>query len=96
VKLHAPVRDALASHEERTQPTSAIAPASASYPPTMVFDAALIATAEAALAQHIGPVARAVVRRATATARSEPELWNLLANQIDDVNDRKAFLRKVL
>jgi serine/threonine-protein kinase len=95
VKTHAPAQDPVAAYEERTQPTYTNTPASVSYPPPVVFETSLLARAEAELAQHIGAVAKAIVRRAAATARSEPELANLLANEIDNVNTRKAFLRKV-
>jgi serine/threonine protein kinase len=96
VQVHAPAQDPVASYEERTQPTHTNAAASVSFPPPAVFDAALLARAETELARHVGAVAKAIVRRAAAKARSEPELCKLLANEIDDVDQRKGFLRKVL
>ncbi len=60
------------------------------------LDPALLEKAEAELAQHIGAVAKAVVRRAAAKARSETELFALLAEQIDDPVGRKAFIRKAM
>ena len=60
------------------------------------FDPALLERAEAELAQHIGAVAKAVVRRAAGQARSETELFALLAEQIDDPVGRKAFVRKAM
>ncbi len=60
------------------------------------FDPAILEKAEAALAKHIGAVARVVVRRAAARARDESELYQLLAEQIEDKDERKAFVRKAL
>jgi serine/threonine protein kinase len=60
------------------------------------FDAATLAAAEAALATYLGAVARVLVRRAAAKARDETELFRLLSEQIDDQDQRKAFVRKVL
>ena len=68
------------------------------YPPASrpVFDAGTLARAESELAQYIGAVARAVVRRAANKAHSEQELFSLLAQEIDDPVGRKAFLRKAM
>ena len=60
------------------------------------FDPAILEKAEAALAKHLGAVARVVVRRAAAKARDESELYRLLAEQIEDKDERKAFVRKAL
>lgn len=60
------------------------------------FDAALLARAEAALAQHIGAIAKVVVKRAAARARDESELYLLIADEITDRDERKAFIRKAI
>jgi serine/threonine protein kinase len=60
------------------------------------FDAATLARAEAELAKYIGAVARVVVRRAAAKARDEAELYLLLADQIEDKNEKKSFVRKAM
>jgi hypothetical protein len=60
------------------------------------FDAAMLAKAEAELAKYIGAVARVVVRRAAAKARDEAELYLLLADQIEDKEQKKAFVRKAM
>ncbi len=60
------------------------------------FDAATLTAAEAALAKYIGAVARVVVRRAAGKARDESELYLLLADQIEDKEERKAFVRRAL
>ena len=57
------------------------------------FGPATLAKAEAALAKYIGAVARVVVRRAAANARDETEFYLLLAEQIEDKNERKAFVK---
>jgi serine/threonine protein kinase len=57
------------------------------------FDPATLAKAEAALAKYIGAVARVVVKRAAAGARDETEFYLLLAEQIEDKNERKAFVK---
>ena len=56
----------------------------------------MLAKAEAELAQYIGAVARVVVRRAAAKARDEAELYLLLADQIEDKEQKKAFVRKAM
>lgn len=60
------------------------------------FDAVTLAKAEAALAKYIGAVARVVVRRAAGKARDASELYLLLAEQIEDKDERNAFVRKTL
>ena len=52
--------------------------------------------AEADLAQYIGAVARVVVKRAAAKARDLPELYLLLADEIEDPQEKKKFVRKAI
>ncbi len=52
--------------------------------------------AETSLAQYIGAIAKLVVKRAAAKARDEAELYLLIADEIKDVNERKAFVRKAV
>lgn len=47
-----------------------------------------------ALAQFVGPIARVLVRRATADASSVEALWVGLSNHIDSPAERSAFLRQ--
>ena len=61
-----------------------------------IEDAQTLAQAEAALAQYIGAVARVVVRRAAAKARDAAELYLLIAEEIEDKNERKTFMRKAI
>src|SRR5262249_51637479 len=52
--------------------------------------------AERALAQYIGAIAKVVVKRAAGTARDEAELYLLIADEIKDPAERKAFVRKAV
>jgi serine/threonine-protein kinase len=47
-----------------------------------------------ALAHYIGPIARVLVRRATADAMSVEALWLSLSNHIESPAERNAFLRR--
>jgi serine/threonine protein kinase len=60
------------------------------------IDPQTLAKAEAALARHIGAVAKIVVRRAAAKARDAGELYLLIAEEIEDQSERKAFVRKAI
>ncbi|MBW8885988.1 MAG: hypothetical protein JF612_14710, partial [Planctomycetia bacterium] len=65
-------------------------------PVSQRFTPAELAKAEADLAQYIGAVARVVVRRAAAKARDVSALYLLLAEQIEDKHDKKAFVRRAI
>lgn len=60
------------------------------------FAAETLRQAETSLAQYIGAIAKLVVRQAAAKARDEAELYLLIADEIKDVNQRKAFVRKAI
>lgn len=60
------------------------------------FTAEKLQHAESALAQHIGAIAKVVVRRAAAKARDESELYLLIADEIKDPVERKSFIRKAI
>jgi len=60
------------------------------------IDTQTLTQAEAALAQYIGAVAKVVVRRAAAKARDAGELYLLIAEEIEDKNERKTFMRKAI
>jgi hypothetical protein len=78
-------------------PTRATAVRQQSGPPTpSKIDPQTLAKAEAALAKHIGAVAKVVVRRAAAKARDAGELYLLIAEEIEDVAERKMFMRKAI
>ncbi|MBC7731789.1 MAG: serine/threonine protein kinase [Bacteriovorax sp.] len=57
-----------------------------------VFDAALLARCEKQLAQHVGPLARVLIKRAANDSGNVAELMHKLAEQIDSEPERKAFL----
>jgi serine/threonine protein kinase len=76
-------------------PTLARATQSAPQAPSSI-DAQTLAKAEAALAKYIGAVAKIVVRRAAAKARDPGELYLLIAEEIEDKNERKAFIRRAI
>jgi len=65
-------------------------------PTTSNIDAQTLAKAEAALAKYIGAVAKVVVKRAAAKARDPGELYLLIAEEIEDRDERKAFVRKAI
>ena len=60
------------------------------------FPVEVIERAERRLAEHIGALARVVVKRAAMKARDEAELYLLLADEIQNKEDKKAFVRKAL
>ncbi len=60
--------------------------------PPPVFEAEPLAAAEAALAAAIGPLAKTLVRRESARARSLEDLYNRLAGYIDNEAAKARFL----
>lgn len=60
------------------------------------FTAETLQKAETALAQHIGAIAKVVVKRAAAKARDEAELYLLISDEIKDAAEKKAFIRKAI
>jgi serine/threonine protein kinase len=60
------------------------------------FPADTLDRAERRLAEHIGALARVVVKRAALKARTESELYLLLADEISDKDEKKAFIRKAI
>ena len=68
-------------------------PSSRPVTPLPAWDPAVLERARQALAIHLGPMARVLVARAASRARTEDELYELLAASIDSPKDREAFLR---
>jgi serine/threonine protein kinase len=64
--------------------------------PATLIDPETLARAEAALAKYIGAVAKVVVKRAATKARDPGELYLLIADEIEDKNERKAFIRRAI
>ncbi len=95
VKKFAAVDKSTATGEPGRPSQSRLAPTQAITALTR-FDADTLAKAETALAKYIGAIAKVVVKRAAAKARDEAELYLLLADQIEDKDERKAFVRKAM
>lgn len=57
------------------------------------FDSLVLETARKNLAGFIGPMAKVIVGRAAAHARSVEELYQALATEISSPQDRERFLR---
>jgi serine/threonine protein kinase len=72
-----------------TQPKSATAPSV-----SVKFSADALKRAETELARHIGAIAGVVVKRVAVKARNEAELYLMLADEIEDAAEKKAFVRK--
>jgi len=79
-----------------SRPLAAPRAPSAAAPPEPRFSAAQLEKAEGDLAQHLGAIARVVVKRAAAKARDLPELYLLLADEIEDPHEKKRFIRKAI
>jgi serine/threonine protein kinase len=60
------------------------------------FPAEVLDRAERRLADYLGSVSRVLVKRAAMKARDEPELYLLLADEIADKEERKAFIRRAV
>jgi serine/threonine protein kinase len=60
------------------------------------FTAEVLERAERRLAQYLGPVAKVLVRRAALKARDESELYLLLADEIENAAEKKAFIRRAI
>jgi len=58
------------------------------------FDDAFLAAVETELAKHLGPLAKVLVRKMAGRARDKAELFLLLADNIQDPSQRKAFVRR--
>ncbi len=61
---------------------------------TAVFPPAEVERLQQALAVHVGPLARLLVKRAMPGAPDLPALWQAVSAHIDDPSARAAFLRK--
>jgi serine/threonine protein kinase len=75
-------------------PTTGAPPVSGTPVQAGVFDDAFLAAVEAELAKHLGPLARVLVRKMAGRARDKAELFLLLADNIQDPAQRKAFVRR--
>ena len=69
---------------------------SQSHPASARFSPTTLARAEERLSQYLGPVAKLVVRQAAAKARDESELYLLVADEIENPAEKKAFIRRAI
>jgi serine/threonine protein kinase len=60
------------------------------------FSPEVLERAERRLADYIGGVARVLVKRAAIKARTEAELYLILADEIENKEEKKAFIRKAV
>lgn len=60
--------------------------------PPFAFDAQTLARAEKQLAQHVGPLAKVLIKRAANDSGNVSELYRKLAEHIDSEPQRKSFL----
>jgi serine/threonine protein kinase len=79
-----------------SQPRAASEASTPSQPASNRFSSATLAQAEAQLAKILGPIARMVVKLAAARARDESELYLLVADEIENPAEKKAFIRRAL
>ncbi|HEX7052942.1 MAG TPA: protein kinase [Burkholderiales bacterium] len=77
-------------------PETRSAPRSAPPGAAAALDEKALARAESELAVYIGAVAKVLVKRAAGKARTEAELYQLLAEHIEDPAERKSFVRKAI
>jgi serine/threonine protein kinase len=81
-------------NDEDSTRTQLMAPEPASRPQDVQLDHDLMERMQADLVQHIGPIAPIVVKNAARKATTVQTLCELVAIEISDKKERKAFLRK--
>jgi hypothetical protein len=57
------------------------------------FSADALQKTEIQLSKYIGAVAKVIVSRAARKARDETELYLMIADEIQDADERRAFIR---
>jgi hypothetical protein len=60
------------------------------------FPPEVLDRAERRLSQYLGAVSRVLVKRAAMKARDEQELYLLLADEIENPAEKKAFIRRAI
>jgi class 3 adenylate cyclase len=76
------------------EPSVPVAAAPSPAPAPFAFSPAVLARAGQHLAGYVGPMARILVSRTSGMARSEEELYDLLAAEIHSGEEREEFRRK--
>jgi hypothetical protein len=64
--------------------------------PASRFSAEVLERAERRLSQYLGAVSRVVVKRAANKARDESELYLMIADEIENPAEKKAFIRRAI
>ena len=83
----------LQKHGGAPMAMSLTAPGGKSQPkPPFAFDALTLSRAEKQLAQHVGPLAKVLIKRAANDSGNVSELYRKLADHIDSEAQRKLFL----
>ena len=93
-----PFEDAIRTSHAQTQPRTPTAPPSTTQPPAgaSTLSAELLKRIETELARQMGAIAGVVIKRAAARARDEAELYLLIADEIQDAAEKKAYVRKAV
>jgi len=63
--------------------------------PVLAIAPEVLAQIEGSLSRHLGPLAKVLIRRTQAETTDFDTFFNLLADQIPDEDEQKAFLKKV-
>jgi serine/threonine protein kinase len=80
----------------RPQPTTGTASGRSGAPSGPRFSAEVLNRVVWHLSQYLGPVAQVVVKRAALKARDESELYLMVADEIEDPAEKKAFIRRAI
>ena len=91
-KFESAERTAPPAAQPQTQTGAAVQPQTG----VALFTPDILKRAEIELARQMGALAAVVVKRAAAKARNEAELYLLLADEIQDPVEKKAFVRKAV
>jgi hypothetical protein len=84
---------------DSSRPVSRPQPKSVSQPTTSSpgrFSAEVLERVERRLSHYLGAVSRVVVKRAALKARDESELYLLVADEIENPAEKKAFIRRAI
>ncbi len=87
-----------AMRESRTQPRAQPVTPSTTQPPASnsALPAELLKRTETELSRQMGAIASVVIKRAAAKARDESELYLLIADELQDAAEKKAYVRKAV
>lgn len=63
--------------------------------PVLAIAPEVLAAVESSLSRHVGPLAKVLIRKTQGETRDFDTFFNLLAEQIPDAEEQRAFLKKV-